>query len=84
MPLIPALRRQTQAYLCELEARLDYRVSENSQGYQRNSCLEKSKQNKTNTQTHKTLKQTSKQKTKIKTAQQSEPEHSTCSLGTPC
>jgi hypothetical protein len=27
MPLIPALRRQKEGYLCEFETSLDYRVS---------------------------------------------------------
>jgi hypothetical protein len=46
--LIPALRRQRQVDLCELEASLVYRESEfqNIQGSTEKPCLKKTKQNK--------------------------------------
>jgi hypothetical protein len=47
MPLIPALRRQGQADLCEFEASLVYRVSfRTARATQRNPVLNKQKQNK--------------------------------------
>jgi hypothetical protein len=41
MVLIPALRRQRQAELCEFEGRLVYR---DSQGYTQELCFEKKKE----------------------------------------
>ena len=43
MPLMPALRSQRQAYLCEFETNLVYRVS---QGYTKNLSPEKKEGNK--------------------------------------
>ena len=44
-PLIPALRRQRQSDICELEASLVYRASkfQDSKGYTEKSCLTKAK-----------------------------------------
>ena len=46
MPLIPALRRQKQVYLCEFEASLVYKSSRIARDAQRNPVLkEKKKKN---------------------------------------
>ena len=47
MPLILALRRQRQAYLCEFENSLDYRASSRAGTKESEKpCLEKTKTNK--------------------------------------
>ena len=65
MPLIPELSGQRQAYLCEFEASLVYRVnSKTARTTQRNpvSKPKKPKQNKTNKQTKNPQNKTNKQK----------------------
>jgi hypothetical protein len=69
MPLIPELSGQRQAYLCEFEASLVYRVnSKTARTTQRNpvSKPKKPKQNKTNKQTKNPQNKTNKQNKKRK------------------